>query len=104
VLARPTNTGRMQDGREYLGGVGTSAQLGDAVAISREIAPHHPVGWHESDAARLVRVFVVRALVLALIASLVGQQMLAISLALIGFGLLGAPVGQAPGRWRDAFP
>lgn len=84
VMARQANTARMQGGREYPG---------------NEDAPSS-----ESDTARLLRAFAIRALALALIASLIGQTTLAILLALVGFGLLFAPVGRDPHHQQDASP
>jgi hypothetical protein len=54
----------------------------------------------ETDLARLLRAFAVRALALALVAGLLGQTTLTIVLALAGMGLLLAPVDAADGYPR----
>ncbi|MEV0081687.1 hypothetical protein [Saccharopolyspora sp. NPDC050642] len=48
-----------------------------------------------SDVARLLRIFAVRALVLAFIAGITGGTTLAMVLALVGLGLLLVPVETA---------
>ncbi|MFE0026005.1 hypothetical protein [Amycolatopsis sp. NPDC059021] len=55
-------------------------------------APHRP-GPGSTDLSLLLRRFGFRALVLALVAGLLGLTTLAIFLALAGFGLIFVPVG-----------
>lgn len=63
--------------------------------------PGEDAQWvSESDLARLLRAFAVRALALALFAGLLGQTTLTIVLALAGMGLLLAPADAVDGYPR----
>lgn len=57
-----------------------------------------------SDLARLLRAFAVRALALAFLTGIMGETMLTIVLALVGMGLLLAPVDAAADRRQDFDP